>query len=146
MVAAPRLSYAMAERGDLPAVFAWVHPRYRTPWVSILAYAVLVFLLSQQGGLLRNISLATVSRLLTYGLVCGALPVLRRREKEATSDIAPAAFVTPFGDAIAAVGVVASLTLVFRMTSTEAAWLGGVSALALVHWVRIRVSAVPAAH
>ena len=44
MVAAPRLSYAMAERGDLPAVFAWVHPRYRTPWVSILAYAVLVFL------------------------------------------------------------------------------------------------------
>jgi hypothetical protein len=74
------------------------------------------------------------------------LPVLRRREKEATSDIAPAAFVTPFGDAIAAVGVVASLTLVFRMTSTEAAWLGGVSALALVHWVRIRVSAVPAAH
>ena len=41
MVAAPRLSYAMAERGDLPAVFAWVHPRYRTPWVSILAYAVL---------------------------------------------------------------------------------------------------------
>jgi len=25
-------------------------------------------------------------------------------------------------------------------------WLGGVSALALVHWVRIRVSAVPAAY
>jgi hypothetical protein len=42
--------------------------------------------------------------------------------------------------------VVASLTLVFRMTSTEAVWLGGVSALALVHWLRIRGSAVPAAH
>jgi amino acid transporter len=143
MVAAPRLSFAMAERGDLPAIFAWVHPRWRTPWVSIISYAILVFLLSQQGGLLRNISLATVSRLLTYGLVCAALPVLRRREAAAGASIPPAAFSVPYGGAIAAVGVIASLTLVFRMTPTEAVWLGGVSVVALLHWLRIRDSAVP---
>jgi amino acid transporter len=138
MVAAPRLSFAMAERGDLPAVFAWVHPRWRTPWVSILTYSGLVFLLSQQGGLLRNISLATVSRLLTYGLVCAALPVLRHREKTADTDIPPAAFRAPYGGVIAAASLVASLTLVTRMTSTEAAWLGGVSILAFSHWLGIR--------
>jgi amino acid transporter len=137
MVAAPRLSFAMAERGDLPAIFAWVHPRWRTPWVSILAYGVLVFALSQQGGLLRNISLATVSRLLTYGLVCAALPVFRRRER-AEAGVPPAAFRAPWGDAIALIGVTASLALVARMTSTEAVWLGGVSVVALLHWLRIR--------
>jgi hypothetical protein len=111
--------------------------------VSILSYAGLVFLLSRQGGLLRNISLATVSRLLTYGLVCAALPVLRHREKAAATSIPPAAFRVPYGTAIAAIGLIASLTLVARMTSTEAAWLGAVSILAFAHWLGIRGTAAP---
>jgi len=41
MLLAPRLTYAFAERGDFPAFFAAVHPKYRTPHLSILAFAVL---------------------------------------------------------------------------------------------------------
>lgn len=33
----PRMLYGMAENGELPAVFGRLHPRFRTPWVSILA-------------------------------------------------------------------------------------------------------------
>ena len=109
MVAAPRLGDAMAQSAIAGRL------RVGAPAISHavgldLAYAVLVFLLSEQGGLLRNISLATVSRLLRYGLVCGALRCPAAREG---GDVGHCAgrFVTPFGDAIAAVGVVASLIL-----------------------------------
>ncbi len=33
MINTPRLLYSMAAGGDLPRVFADVHPRFRTPWV-----------------------------------------------------------------------------------------------------------------
>ena len=38
----PRLPFAMAERGQLPSVFADLHPRFHTPWVSILVSAVVM--------------------------------------------------------------------------------------------------------
>ena len=45
VLAAPRLLYSMAERGELPAVLGRVHPRFRTPHVAILAYAALTLAL-----------------------------------------------------------------------------------------------------
>ncbi len=138
MLAVPRLTFAMAERGDLPAFFAWVHPRWRTPWVSILTYSILVFVLSLQGGLLQNITLSTVSRLLTYGLVCAALPALRWRERKPDSGVAAAAFRVPFGTAAASLGLLATLVLVTRMSAREGIWLAVVAGLALLHWVAVR--------
>jgi basic amino acid/polyamine antiporter, APA family len=138
MLAVPRLTFAMAERGDLPAFFAWVHPRWRTPWVSILTYAILVFVLSLQGGLLQNITLSTVSRLLTYGLVCAALPALRWRERQPNSGVAAAAFRVPFGTAVALIGLLATLVLVTRMSARDGVWLAVVVGLALLHWVAVR--------
>src|SRR5262249_17197195 len=42
MLHAPRLTYALAERGDFPRIFGSVHERFRTPHVSILAFSVLL--------------------------------------------------------------------------------------------------------
>src|SRR3954452_12898271 len=39
-----RTAYAMGREGGLPRVFAWTHPRFRTPWVGI-AFSLLVTLL-----------------------------------------------------------------------------------------------------
>jgi basic amino acid/polyamine antiporter, APA family len=75
MLAVPRLSMAMAERGDFPAVLARVHPTFRTPWISVIVFATLGWILANQAGLLQNLSLSAVSRLFIYGLVCGAVPV-----------------------------------------------------------------------
>jgi amino acid transporter len=75
MLTVPRLTTAMADRGDFPRIFAWVHPRFRTPWVSIIVFAVIGWLLAIQAGLLQNLSLSAVSRLVPYAAVCAALPV-----------------------------------------------------------------------
>jgi amino acid transporter len=132
MVASPRVTYAMAVQGDLPAVFAWVHPRFRTPVVSIVTYATISFLLAVSANFLKNLSAATISRMLVYGLICLALPVLRRAEAKGAA--APAAFRLPAGPVFAAIGILAALALVTRLTVRDAVILGLMLALAGINW------------
>ena len=139
ILAVPRLSMAMADLGDFPRFFSWVHPTFRTPWVSILFFAGLSWVLANLAGLLQNLSLAAVSRLFTYGLVCAALPVLRRREAQA-GGVAPAAFRIPAGTLIAGVGISGSLILATRMSGREAITMLLVVALATAHWLGKRGS------
>ncbi len=40
-----RTAFAMGREGGLPRVFAWTHPRFNTPWVSILASLALTVVL-----------------------------------------------------------------------------------------------------
>jgi len=79
---APRLLYSMAERRELPALFARVHPRYRTPDRAILTFAVLALALGLYGSFEWNAVLSVIVRLVTYGLTCLALPVLRARRPQ----------------------------------------------------------------
>jgi amino acid transporter len=129
MINTPRLTYAMAEQGEFPRPFGWVHRAYRTPHVSILVFAGLVMALALSGSFIQNLTLSAVSRLATYGLVCLAVPVLRRKK-----DAPPAAFRLPFGWAFAAVGIAFSLLLATRTTSREGVVLAGVAAAAARHW------------
>ncbi|HSR16174.1 MAG TPA: APC family permease [Gemmatimonadales bacterium] len=138
MLNVPRLTMAMSERGDLPGFFGKIHPRFHTPYVSILVFAGLVFLLSLQGNLLQNITLSTVSRLLTYGLICAAVPVFRRWDSTAPGRIEPAAFRMPAGYLIAGIGILTSLVLVTRMNGREAVWLGVMILIGAIHWVVVR--------
>jgi basic amino acid/polyamine antiporter, APA family len=75
----PRLLYSMSERGELPAVFARVHPRFRTPHVAILAYSAVSLALALYGSFSWNAEVSAIVRLVTYGAVCAALLVFRRR-------------------------------------------------------------------
>jgi len=136
MLNVPRLTYAMAERGDLPKVFGAVHRTFRTPHVSIVLFAALSVGLAVQGSLLQNLSLSAVSRLSTYGLICLALPVLRRADR--SGDRPPALLRLPAGNLIAALGVTFSVILATRMSGREAALLGVVVAIAFVHWLVVR--------
>ncbi|HEX2249752.1 MAG TPA: APC family permease [Gemmatimonadales bacterium] len=138
ILAVPRLSMALAERGDFPRFFGRVHPTFRTPWFSILFFAGLSWVLANLAGLLQNLSLAAVSRLFTYGLVCAALPVLRRMELRAATGVAPAAFRVPIGTTVAAVGILGSLILATRMSAREAITMSVVVALATAHWLGTR--------
>lgn len=133
MVNVPRLTYAMAERRDLPALFQTVHPEFRTPFVSILFFAILVWLLASSGSFLENLRISAASRLISYGLVCAAVPVLRSRDGKA-GGAPPAMFRLPGGTVIAVIGVVGMAFTMVQMTAKEAAILAGVLALATVHW------------
>jgi len=133
MVNVPRLTFAMAEQRDLPRGFGAVHPRYRTPHVSILVYAVLVWALAASGSFLQNLTLSVAARLITYGLVCAALPVLRRRDGRPGA--APrAAFTLPAGYLFAALGVLGMIVVATRVSAREAEVMAVVVVLATLHW------------
>jgi basic amino acid/polyamine antiporter, APA family len=138
MLTVPRLSMAMADRGDFPAFFARVHPVFRTPWVSILFFASLSWALANMAGLVQNLSLSAVSRLFVYGLVCAALPVLRKKERRGDPTVAPAAFRVPLGGGLAVAGVLIASMLAARMNMREAITLGITVALASIHWIASR--------
>jgi amino acid transporter len=81
MLGTPRITFALAERGDFPSFLARVHPRFHTPYSSILVFAVLVWLLALFGSFAGNATLSAGSRLFYYGVICAALPILRRKLK-----------------------------------------------------------------
>ncbi|HJU72411.1 MAG TPA: APC family permease [Gemmatimonadaceae bacterium] len=136
MLAVPRLTMAMAQRNDLPAVFGRVHPVWRTPWISILAFAGIAWVLANQAGLLQNLSLSAVVRLFVYGLVCAALPVLRNKERRGL--IGPAHFRSPAGLTLAVLSVAFSIVLATRMSWRETLTLGTTVGLATLHWFAVR--------
>ncbi len=79
-VAQPRLSYGMAQRGMLPRWFEYVHPRFLTPFNSILFYGVAAILFGLWEGFEVLAIAGTLVRLVTYMVTALALPVLEHRE------------------------------------------------------------------
>jgi amino acid transporter len=131
-VSAPRLPYALARGGDFPARLGAVHPRFRTPYLAILVYGLAVWGLALYGSFLWNAILSAVARLFTYALVCGALPVLRRRNPAAD------AYRLPGGWLLSGLGILFSAALITRMGWQELAIIAFTSAIALANWLWIR--------
>lgn len=129
----PRLTFAMAEREDLPAVFGRIHPRFLTPHISLLCFSLLTWGLASAGSFLQNLTLSAVSRLLTYGLVCLALVRYRR-----TQLAPPPIFTLPGGTTLALLGVLFSLAVATRMTSREGLILAMTLAIGLANWLWTR--------
>jgi len=132
MINSPRVTYALAEQGDFPAVFGAVHPRFHTPHVSILVFAALLLCVSLIGSFQWNASLSGVARLFAYSTVCGAL--IKLRKDNPTAD----AFRLKAGPAFAALGILFSLYLLSGMTMTEVVIMASVIGIAFVHWLTVR--------
>ena len=79
-VAQPRLMYGMARRGMLPSWFAYVHPRFLTPFNAILFYGVAAILFGLWEGFAALAVAGALIRLVTYIVTSCALPVLEHRE------------------------------------------------------------------
>lgn len=94
VLSAPRLLYAMAERGQMPALLARTHARFHTPHWAIGLTAACMLALTLSGSFLTAVALSTITRLLAYAATCIAVPVLRRREG-GVDGVGPAAFHVP---------------------------------------------------
>lgn len=142
MLNVPRLTMVMAERGALPSFFAKIHPTWRTPWLSIVIFAVISLLLALQADLLRNLSLSAVSRLLLYGGVCASLLVFRSREARgvSTPGVEPAMFRVRGGPILAIIGVALSLLLATRMTGSDGIKMAILVTVATIHWLYLRLT------
>lgn len=111
---APRLPFAMAERGELPAFLGGVHPTFRTPHRAILVTAILLLVIAVSGTFVYAATVSVIARLLTYGVTCAALPAFRRRK-----DLPEALFRLPAGNWIVAVALGISGWLLAQTTGRQ---------------------------
>lgn len=125
----PRLTFALAEQGDFPQVFAAIHRRFRTPYVSIVVFAVLLWVLAFTGSFQWNVVLSAVARLFYYGIVCAALIVLRRRAP------GEARFRLPGGPVLAVIGIGMCMVFLTAMQRGSFYVLAVVTLIAFLNWL-----------
>jgi amino acid transporter len=97
--------YALAEQGDLPSVFGYVHPRFRTPAFAIVVTALIALGLALSGSFATLAASSAVSRLIVYAGTCASVLALRRK--------GPAEFTIPGGPLVPVVALVISLAILF---------------------------------
>jgi amino acid transporter len=132
ILATPRITFALAERGDFPPVFALVHPRFRTPYFSILVFALLVWLLALFGSFAGNATLSAGSRLFYYGVVCASVPVLRKKMPDRPL------FQLPGGTLMAIIGVLICAGLLTQIEYNKSLILLVAVAVAFFNWLAVR--------
>jgi amino acid transporter len=132
----PRLTFALAEGGDLPRVFAAVSPRFHTPWFSILFYAVAVWGLAMAGSFVWNVTLSVIARLFYYAVVCAAVIPLRRKQPLA------AGFRLPGGQVLAVLGVGIAVVLATQTDLSKSLILAATVGAAVLNWLWARKARV----
>jgi basic amino acid/polyamine antiporter, APA family len=136
ILSSPRMIFAFGRDGALPQFFAHVHPRYRSPDIAIITYAVLAFALSISGTFERLAVLSNVAVLLMYLLCCAACWILIHRDVR--SDGQPFNF--PGMKIMPALAIIAIIWILAHATAREFIVTGIVLALAsIVYLVRVQL-------
>jgi basic amino acid/polyamine antiporter, APA family len=128
----PRAMFALAERGDFPRRFAAIHARFRTPYFSVVVFAVVVWGFALFGNFAWNVTLSAVSRLFYYGAVCAAVPALRRKQPQAARLRLPGGLVLP------ALGLAVCLALLTRVDFSKSLILLATIGVATANWLVVR--------
>lgn len=122
----PRAVFAAARDGLLPSKLAAVHPRFRTPHVSIL-FCVTITCAIALTGAFRTLAIVSSGSLLLLYLGC-SLAVLKLRRMDRTPK--PGVFVIPGGWTVPIASSLVVLWLLSNMSGTEATGLAGLLILA----------------
>jgi basic amino acid/polyamine antiporter, APA family len=128
----PRITFAMAAQGDFPKFLAAIHPKYRTPYFSILLYVVIVFVFAVLGNFRWNAMLSAASRLAIYGAMALAVPVLRRRRDDKAQFRLPAPYL------FASLALLFSAVLLTQTGRGEFYVVATTCAIALLNWMFAR--------
>jgi APA family basic amino acid/polyamine antiporter len=83
VIGASRITYAMAHYRQLPEIFRRVHPRFRTPWISLIVFAGIVSILTLIPGKVDFLStMYSFGAMLSFTIAHLAVIVLRYRKRE----------------------------------------------------------------
>jgi amino acid transporter len=128
----PRLTFAMGEQGDFPRRFAAIHPRFRTPYFSIILFAVLVVAFSIAGSFRWNAIVTVLTRVFVYGAVALALPALRRKQPHVN------AFRLPHSNLFVVLAIAFMAVLATQMKSSAAVVLAVTLLIGFATWLWAR--------
>src|SRR2546421_6435099 len=129
-----RIPFAFAEREQLPSVFAGVHGRFFTPYISIVITAAVMLVLTLKSSFVAALTISAIARLVTYAATCAALPVLRRKP-----DVPKALFRLPGGSLIAIAALLLSGWLLANSTLREGIQTGIAAAVGIVIYYAYRI-------
>lgn len=115
MLNSPRLFFALAKDKVLPTpILERIHSKFKTPYVAILLYATIGFLIASFGGFKTLINIASAAILIMYLGVALSVIKLRRIKKTAADEFEiPGGIIVP----ILACGII--LYLLSHLSSTQ---------------------------
>jgi APA family basic amino acid/polyamine antiporter len=105
-----RIFYAMARDGMLPQLFAKVHPRFRTPYISTLLIGAGAAVLSAFLPEDLLIELVAIGTLAAFVLVCASVIILRRTHPDVPRPFrTPLVPIVPIGGILVCLGMMVGL-------------------------------------
>jgi len=108
-----RLPFALSQSKQFPAIFSSIHPKFRTPAISVIFFAFLTVIVAIVWDFMGSLAISVIARLLIYLLVCGAL--IRLRKKKPDQDY----YKLRFGIPLAIAGMAATLWLLSATQMAE---------------------------
>ncbi len=105
-----RVCFSMARDGLLPGLFGHVHPRFRTPYKSNLAFMAFVGLLAAFAPMSALGEMTSIGTLFAFTIVCAGVLVVRYTQPDA-----PRPFRTPLVPWVPALGIAANLYLMWGL-------------------------------
>jgi amino acid transporter len=137
ILSSPRMIFAFGRDGALPQFFAHVHPRFHSPDVAIITYAVIAFALSISGTFEKLAVLSNVAVLLMYLLCCAACWFLVQRDVRADG---AQPFNFPGMKIVPALAIVAILWILTHATVREFVVTGIVLGVAsILYFARVQL-------
>ena len=115
VLASPRVLFAASKDKLLPAFLSRIHPRFATPYWSIIVYSVVGVFLASSGGFKQLATLASSSVLIIYLLVVLAMIRLRYKKNDADK----AGFKIPGGLLIPILAIAAICWFLYHITLAE---------------------------
>ena len=138
LLTAPRVTFALARDGSLPAWLGQVHPRTRVPANSILLCGIFSLAMAVGQHYVWLVTLSTFVRLVTYALCIASLPTIER-----TIPRHDGQFRLPGGPVIPLIGFVLTLWLMSHSTLENVLIAGIVVAVgSLIFWFCTRANRV----
>lgn len=131
MLVGSRLPFAFSEEKQFPKFFSFIHPKFKTPTWSLLAFAVFSIIISISNTFLYAATISAITRVMIYGIVCIALLKLRKRNATQTGY-----FKIRYGKLFAVAGIVISIWLLTSSKLYELRDVGIAVGIGLIiHWL-----------